>query len=124
MPDPATTSRSSLRVWIDAQLPPALATWLSADHGIEATHVGDLGLLTATDERIFSAARAADAVVATKDIDFVQLLERRGPPPRVLWVTCGNVSNVALRTLFATAWPKAAALFAAGEPLVELGNAR
>ena len=109
-----------LRVWNDAQLPPAMARWLSVEHQLEATHVADLGLLHATDRAIFDAARAVDVIFATKDVDFVQLLERSGPPPRVLWLTCGNVSNEALRTLLAAAWPRAAALFAAGEPLVEL----
>jgi hypothetical protein len=29
----------------------------------------------------------------TKDRDFVEMLQRLGPPPKVAWVTCGNTSN-------------------------------
>lgn len=113
-----------LRVWVDAQLPPVLARWLSAVPGVEATHTFALGLLGAADVAIFEAARAAGAIVVTKDVDFVLLLERRGPPPQVVWVTTGNVTNAALRTLIAAAWPPAVELLRAGEPLVELGDRR
>ena len=58
----------------------------------------------------------------TKDDDFVRLLEQRGPPPRVLWVRCGNVKNAALREILVRSWPEAAALLAAGESLVEVGR--
>ena len=71
---------------------------------------------------IFSQARDADVIIVTKDIDFVQLLERHGPPPRVLWVTCGNVSNAGLEELFSTAWERVVAAFASGEALVELAG--
>ena len=113
-----------LRVWVDAQLPPALARWLAAAPGVEAVHTFDLGLLGAADRAIFDAARAAGAAVVTKDVDFVALLERRGPPPQVVWVTAGNVSNAGLRALVAAAWPRCADLLRAGEPLVELGDRR
>ena len=113
-----------LRVWVDAQLPPVLAHWLGELPGVQAEHTFALGLLGASDQTIFEAARAAGAVVVTKDVDFVVLLEHRGPPPQVVWVTTGNVTNVALRTLVAAAWPRAAELLRTGEPLVELGDRR
>ena len=77
-------------IWLDAQLPPSAAAWITAMFGIEARAVRDLGLRDAKDQPIFQAARAADAVVMTKDSDFVEMLQRLGPPPKVLWVTCGN----------------------------------
>lgn len=83
-----------------------------------------LGLLAARDEAIFAAACAAGAIVVTKDVDFVDLLERRGPPPQVVWVTTGNVTNAALQALVQAAWPRAVDLLRAGEPLVELGDRR
>jgi predicted nuclease of predicted toxin-antitoxin system len=84
-------------LWIDAQLSPYLAAWIAAYFGIEAYPVRDLGLRNATDRQIFGAAREAGAVVMTKDSDFLELLDRFGPPPRVLWITCGNTSNERLR---------------------------
>ena len=113
-----------LRGWVDAQLPPVLARWLEEEPGVEAAHTLELGLLGATDRAILDAARAAGAVVVTKDVDFVALLERRGAPPQVVWVTAGNVSNAGLRALVAAAWPRCVALLRAGEPLVELGERR
>ena len=110
-------------IWIDAQLPPALARWLRQAHGVDARHVADVEQLDVDDPAIFAAARAGRAaVVVTKDDDFVELVERHGPPPQVVWVTCGNVRNAALRTLLLDAWPSVASLLAAGEPLVEIGH--
>ena len=108
-------------LWVDAQLPPALAEWL-AEWGEVARHVVDLGLLTAPDEAIFAAARDASAVVVTKDEDFIHLLEAMGPPPQVVWVTVGNVRNARLRALFEQHWPALRAQLATGEPLVELSE--
>ena len=85
-------------------------------------HVTDLGLLTATDGEIFDAARAANAIVVTKDEDFVRLLETHGPPPRVLWVTVGNVRNAQLHAIFSLHWPSVSAQLAAGEPLIEIAD--
>jgi len=51
-------------------------------------------LATAEDAELFEKARTAGAVVFTKDHDFVQLQERRGAPPKILWLTCGRRSYV------------------------------
>jgi predicted nuclease of predicted toxin-antitoxin system len=121
--------RLPFRVWIDAQLPPAMAAWLTHEIGVEAVHIQELGLLRASDQEIFTQARdACDAgsrlVLVTKDDDFVRLLERLGPPPQVAWVTAGNMGNEDLRRLILGAWPKLADLFTSGEALAELGRPR
>jgi predicted nuclease of predicted toxin-antitoxin system len=79
-------------------------------------------LANGSDERIFAAARAVDAIVITKDADFVRLLERDGPPPRILWLTVGNIRNEALRAIVEAHWEQASAMFVAGERLVEIGR--
>ena len=111
-------------LWIDAQLSPALVRWLSETFGIVAHAVRDLGLREAKDLVIFHAAREADAVVMSKDSDFVLLLERFGPPPQVLWVTCGNTSNARMREVLLKSFPEAKARLEQGEPLVEISDAR
>jgi predicted nuclease of predicted toxin-antitoxin system len=112
-----------LRVWIDAQLPPSLAKWLAKAHGVTASHVVDEGLLHADDAAIFEAARDAGiTALLTKDDDFVRLLEERGSPPQIAWVTIGNTRNAELRRIVLEAWSEAAALLVAGEPLVEIGR--
>ena len=73
---------------------------------------------------IFDAARANHVdVMITKDDDFVLLLDRHGPPPQVVWVTCGNIRNKELRELVLAAWPRVEALLRAGESLVEIQRA-
>jgi predicted nuclease of predicted toxin-antitoxin system len=67
-----------MTVWIDAQLSPALAPWITSTFGIEAFSVAFLGLRDAEDETIFRAARKANAVVMTKDADFLELQFKYG----------------------------------------------
>ena len=107
---------------MDAHLSPALALWLRAAFGVEAAALRELGLRDAEDVAIFSAARAAGAVVMTKDSDFVELVARHGPPPQIIWLTCGNTTNAALRAILSTAWPRVADLLISGEPLVEISE--
>ena len=109
-------------VWVDAQIAPALAGWMREALGIDAVAVRDLGLRQADDTFILERARAAGAIVLSKDRDFVDLVTRFGPPPQIVWLTCGNTTNAYLRTLFAATWPRVAALLAANEPLVEIGG--
>jgi predicted nuclease of predicted toxin-antitoxin system len=108
--------------WVDAQLPPALAQWLRDSFHVEATAIRDLGLREATDRAIFESARERDAAIITKDSDFVDLVTLLGPPPRILWVTCGNVTNRHLRSVLVHAFPEACALLSSGEPIVEIGR--
>jgi len=111
-----------LTIWVDAQLPPALAGWLTEQFGVEAANLDSVGLRQAQDIEIFQHARRPGHVIMTKDDDFVDIVTRLGPPPQILWVTCGNVTNRALRELLARAFPSARAHLAAGEPVVELTN--
>lgn len=112
-----------MTLWIDAQLSPALAEWISASFaGLNAVAVRDLGLRDASDQAIHDAARRAGAVVMSKDRDFVDLLRRHGPPPQVIWITCGNSSNARMREVLLRALPSALDLVNRGEDLVEIGG--
>lgn len=106
--------------WIDAQLPPSLAEHLASQFDVEAISVRNLGLRDAADRFIFDAARERDATVITKDSDFVDLVERLGPPPQVVWVTCGNSTNTHLRGVFDATFADALQLLATGAALVEI----
>jgi predicted nuclease of predicted toxin-antitoxin system len=109
-------------IWLDNQLPPALANWVRATLAVACVPVRDLKLQRSTDHEIFQAARQAQVVVMTKDGDFVNLLERHGAPPQVIIVTCGNTSNVRLRQLIEAAWPALLTMLERGEALVDLGD--
>lgn len=109
-------------VWVDAQFSPAIAAWLAETFSLEAHALQGLGLRDAEDEQIFHAARAVQAIVITKDADFPALLARHGPPPQIIWITCGNTSNARLKHILAATLPEALSLLASGEPLVEIGD--
>jgi predicted nuclease of predicted toxin-antitoxin system len=111
-----------MKLWLDAQLPPQLAVWLTQHFGVVAVAVRDLGLRDATDLRIFEAARAESAVLVSKDIDFVNLVQARGTPPQLIWVTCGNVTNTRLRGVFEATFAHALSLLADARPIVEIGD--
>lgn len=109
-------------LWIDAQLSPALAPWLVETFRVDAVAVRELSLRDAEDSAIFARAREAGAIVLTKDSDFVDLVTRVGPPPQILWLTCGNTSNLFLRQVLADAWPHIVAMLTVGEPLIEISG--
>lgn len=112
-----------MNLWLDAQLPPALASWIATAFGIQTTAVRDLGLTTAKDSEIFEQARNAGAIVMTKDSDFVDLVDRLGSPPQVLWITCGNTTNARLKDLLSQLLPAAMTQLQKGDPLVEITDA-
>ena len=56
----------------------------------------------------------------TKDSDFLILLDEIGPPPQILWITCGNTSNRFLEKVLQKALQDALNLLKQGEPLVEI----
>ncbi|NJK64340.1 MAG: DUF5615 family PIN-like protein [Synechococcaceae cyanobacterium SM2_3_1] len=108
--------------WIDAQLPPQMALWLTQTYGVTSVALRELGLRDARDTEIFMAAREAQAVIMTKDIDFVDLVTRLGIPPQILWVTCGNVTNRRLREILSRTFPEALNLLELGQAIVEIGG--
>ncbi len=107
-------------IWLDAHLSPALATWLSNEMGQPATHLRALGLRHAKDREIFAQARQANVMLMTKDVDFVDMVMRMGTPPSIIWLTCGNTSNDALKALLRATLTKSIELIGQGEPLVEI----
>jgi predicted nuclease of predicted toxin-antitoxin system len=83
-----------------------------------------LGLRDAEDLQIFDAAKqVGDTVIISKDSDFIELVVQRGIPPRLIWVTCGNLTNRRLREVFLKLFPEALRLLRNGEIIVELGDA-
>jgi predicted nuclease of predicted toxin-antitoxin system len=110
-----------MTLWLDAQLPPQLANWIQQTLAINAIALRDIGLRDATDIAIHDAAKKANAVLISKDSDFVELVMRHGPPPKLIWLTCGNLSNAALQTLLGARLREAVQLLEGGESIVELG---
>lgn len=109
-----------MMIWIDAQLSPAIASWISTNFAVRAVAVRDLNLRDAEDVEIFLAAKKADAIVITKDRDFVDLLDRLGAPPKIIWLTCGNTSNARLKEILTANLADALDILVGGENLVEI----
>jgi len=108
-------------LWVDAQLSPAIAAWISINFSVAAVALRDLGLRDATDREIFFAARNAPAILLTKDSDFLRLLDELGSPPKVIWLTCGNTSNARLKQILTGTLSQALSLLQS-EQLVEINS--
>lgn len=75
-----------MKLLLDANLSPQVVDALRA-HGHETLHVGDVDMLTATDETILEWAAEHEYVVATADSDFGALLfRRRSARPSVIHI--------------------------------------
>ena len=107
-------------IWLDAHLSPGIAVWITATFDITAYALRDLGLRDAEDSGIFEAAKAQEAIIITKDSDFVDLAKRLGAPPQIIWLTCGNTSNSRLKEILNARFLEALAILRSGEVLVEI----
>lgn len=112
-----------MKLWIDAQLSPAIAAWINRTFkDIEARSVRSLGLRDALDSEIFGEARNKNAVLMSKDDDFIQLIKDKGTPPKLIWITCGNTSNAKMREILSKTLEKSIALLEIGEDIVEISD--
>ena len=107
-------------IWLDAHLSPRIARWITERFSLAATPIRDLGLKDAGDSVIWDAARRASVVFMTKDADFEERVLRLGPPPSVLWLTCGNTSEQRLKEILELRLLAALDLIRSGEALVEI----
>lgn len=109
-----------MKIWIDAHLSPGIATWITMTLGITAIPLRDLGLRDAEDTEIFALAKAENVILMTKDSDFIELVNRLGSPPKVIWLTCGNTSNYELRKILKVTLPQVMIQLQMGKDLVEI----
>ena len=109
-----------MTIWLDAHLSPDLAVWLGKNYQVTAFPLKQVGLRDADDEEIYQRARESDVVIMTKDSDFVDLQDRLGSPPKIVWLTCGNTSNANLMVILRETFAEALLLLAAGENVVEI----
>jgi len=85
---------------VDAQLPRRLAALLKS-LGHDAVHTLDLPAKNhTTDEVLRQLALRESRVLVTKDGEFVDSYLVRGLPPKLLFVTTGNIKNDDLLELF------------------------
>jgi predicted nuclease of predicted toxin-antitoxin system len=64
-----------------------------------SAQVGPLGLAQADDRTIWQYAGANGFVLVSLDADFAEMVGLLGPPPRVIWLRCGNQPTKAIEGL-------------------------
>lgn len=84
--------------------------------------MADQGLASAPDKAIWSRAAAMDAVLVTKDEDFVLMRALDADGPAVVWVRIENTTKRALRQRFSEQFPAIVAALEWGDTIVEISD--
>jgi len=71
-----------------------------ADLFPESSQVRRAGLEAADDRAIWEYAKANGFAVVSQDSDFADMAALYGPPPKVVWLRCGNQTNEFIEKLF------------------------
>lgn len=56
----------------------------------DSSHVRLAGLAEADDRTVWRHASANGFVLVTLDADFAEMAALAGPPPKIIWLRCGN----------------------------------
>jgi predicted nuclease of predicted toxin-antitoxin system len=112
-----------MKLIIDAQISPAIASWINRNFiDIQAISVRSVELQFAKDTEIYNYAKENGYVIMSKDDDFLSQIEKHGSPPALIWVTCGNTSNARMREILTSTLLKVKTLIDKGEPIVEISD--
>lgn len=65
-----------------------------------SVHVREVGLTRASDLEVWDYAKQQGCAIATKDLDFRDIVGLRGFPPKVVLIRWGNISNRTLAAMF------------------------
>ena len=85
---------NEIELWLDMQLSPMLAKWIESNLGIRAISSYDLFINNEKDEVIFLKAKEkSNVLLLSKDHDFLDIMNRLQPPPKLIWLTMGNCAN-------------------------------
>lgn len=108
------------RLLFDQNLAPRLVAVL-AHQFPGSLHVRDCGLDRAADDVVWSFARVEGTLLISKDADFVGLASLHGPPPKVVWLRCGNASTGAIGDILRRHADDIAALVESPESILAIG---
>ncbi|WP_131537410.1 DUF5615 family PIN-like protein [Pedobacter nototheniae] len=80
--------------WIDTNISPIIAKWISEYTGYTAKSSYSLNLHFIDDIKIYTMARnTGNVILISKDSDFNNLIEWYGSPPKLINIKFGNCSN-------------------------------
>jgi predicted nuclease of predicted toxin-antitoxin system len=71
---------------------------LLADVFPQSNQVRQVGLDRADDAIVWQFSKQNEFALVSKDSDFADLAALHGPPPKVIWLRCGNQPNAAIET--------------------------
>jgi predicted nuclease of predicted toxin-antitoxin system len=91
-----------MKILLDAHLPPSMAVWIKEKYNLECYSFDFLDWKSLSDKEVFFKAKAMDAVIISKDEDFIDLLQKFNAPPKIIWLTCGNTSKKRLKEIMAS----------------------
>lgn len=109
-----------MTIWLDAHISPGVAAWINENFSYEAHSLRGMGLRDAKDAEIFEAARTANAIIISKDSDFLDLIGKFGSPPKLIYLRCGNTTNQRLREIFGVHLQNALQQLSNGESVIEI----
>lgn len=112
-----------MKLWLDAHFSPMLATWIQTEYHIETLPVRDLGMQEAMDIEIFQHAKQRNVCFMTKDSDFVDLFEKFGPPPQIIWIRCRKTSNASMIKFYQKRFLTCCPCYRMMKDLLKSGNA-
>jgi predicted nuclease of predicted toxin-antitoxin system len=69
---------------------------LVADVFPESNQIRLIGMEEAEDRAIWEYAKANDFILVSQDADFADMAILFGPPPKVIWLRCGNQPTYAI----------------------------
>jgi predicted nuclease of predicted toxin-antitoxin system len=87
-----------MKLLFDQNLSFKLCAWL-ADHFPDSHHVRSAGLAEASDSTIWEYAREKGFAIVSLDADFADMAALFGPPPKVIWLRCGNQPSFVIERL-------------------------
>jgi predicted nuclease of predicted toxin-antitoxin system len=119
------TQLKDLEFWIDLNLPPQMATWLTENFGVNAKSFKDLNFTEVADVDVYkiAAIKPNIIIITTKDIDFSNYQNIVGAPPRILFLNIGNISNKNLKLLIEKKFEQILQLFLiTNDPLIEIST--
>jgi predicted nuclease of predicted toxin-antitoxin system len=108
-----------MKFLLDANLAPVLARHLRAA-GYDCVHVTEILSPAAKDTEIALEANRLQAVLITKDSDFLALRARGSLAVSLVWLRCGNMSNRQTSQMLLSAMPRIVTALAAGERVIEI----
>lgn len=91
---------NEIELWLEMQLCPKLASWIESNFSIKTISSYSLFINDEKDEVIFIKAKEkGNVIILSKDQDFIGILDRLKPPPKLIWLTMGNCPNKRMKVI-------------------------